>query len=95
MPKYIKPTINKNKITRGWKTGISSILLQSDLNKWRLSKLTKIDNLYIIYASAGLLQRSNIGFTEYKNKIFKNNWHINLRACDTAPLYHFPSPITG
>ena len=57
--------------------------------------MTKIDNLYIIYASAGLLQRSNIGFTEYKNQIFTNNWHINLRACDTAPLYHCPSPITG
>ena len=33
MPKYIKPTSNRNNITRGCKTCISDMLLQSDLNK--------------------------------------------------------------
>ena len=75
---------NRNKITCGCKIYISSVLLQSDLNKWRLSHLSKLDNLYINYASNRLLQISKNYFIEYKNKIFPNNSHINLRACDAA-----------
>ena len=37
-PKYIKPTSNRNKIKRGCKTYIRAMLLQSDLNKWIISK---------------------------------------------------------
>ena len=49
MPKYIKPMSNRNKITRGCETCISVMLLQSDLNKWRLSQLAKLDKVYINY----------------------------------------------
>ena len=34
--KHIKQTINVNNITCGFETCISSMSLQSDLNKWRL-----------------------------------------------------------
>ena len=55
MPKYIRPMSNRNNITRGCKTSISAMLLQSDLNKWRLSQLAKLDKLYIDSASTILL----------------------------------------
>ena len=51
MPKYIQPMRNRNNITCGSRTCISAMLLHSDLNKWRLSQLTKIDKLCINYAS--------------------------------------------
>ena len=44
--KYIKPMSNRNKIICGWKTCISAILLQSDLNELKLSQLAKLDKLY-------------------------------------------------
>ena len=46
-PRYIKLTSNRNNITCGWKTYTSAMLLQSDINKWRLSQFSKHDNLYI------------------------------------------------
>ena len=48
IPKYIKPTSNINSIERGWETFISAMLLQSDINKWSLLQLEKIDKLYLI-----------------------------------------------
>ena len=54
----------KNKITCGCKTCISVMFLQSDLNKWRLSQSTKLDKLYINYASTRHLQISDNGFIE-------------------------------
>ena len=95
MPGYIKPMSNRYKIAYGWKTCISAILLQLDINKWRISKLEKLDNLYINYASTKFLHISNNDFIEYNNQIFPNNSHIHLRACDAASLYHCPSPIIG
>ena len=62
MPKYIKPTSNRNNITCGCKTCISSLLLQSDINKWRISKLAKLDKLCINSESARLLERPENGF---------------------------------
>ena len=56
MPKYIKTTSNKNKISCGYKTCIRAILLPSDLNKWMSSQLAKIDKLYTNYASTRLLK---------------------------------------
>ena len=47
MPKNIKPMNNRNNITCGGETCISAMLLQSDLNKCRLSQLAKLDKLYI------------------------------------------------
>ena len=38
MSKFIKPTSNRNKITRGCKTCKKEMLLKSDLNKWRISQ---------------------------------------------------------
>ena len=58
MPKYIKPMSNRNKITCGCKTCIRAMLLQSDLNKWRISQLAKLDKLYIDYSSTGIFERS-------------------------------------
>ena len=55
MPKYIKPMSNRNKITCGCKTCISAMLLQSDLNKWRISQLAKLNRLYMNSASTRLL----------------------------------------
>ena len=70
------------------------MLLQYDLNKWRVSKLTKLDNLYVNSASTRLLQRYNIDFVEYKNQIILDNFCIHLRACDAESSYNCPSPIT-
>ena len=94
MPKYIKPTRNRNKITCGWETCISAMLLWSDLNKWILSQLTKLDKLYINSASTRLLERSRNDFIEYKKQIFTDYSLIHLRACDDAS-YNCSSPITG
>ena len=60
------------------------MLLQSDLNKWRLSKLAKIIKLYINSASTRLLKISNIYFIEYKNQRIPNNLFIHLRAYDSV-----------
>ena len=38
MPVYIKPMSNINHITRGCKTCITAMLLQLDINKWRISQ---------------------------------------------------------
>ena len=54
-PKNMKPMIDRNNITCGCETCISAMLLQSDLNKWRISKLAKIDKVYRNYASTRLL----------------------------------------
>ena len=95
MPKYIKPMSNRNNITSGCKTCISAMLLQSNLNNWRLSQLAKLDKLYINSASSRLLQISKHYIIEYKNKIFPNNSHIHFRTCDAASSYNCPYPITG
>ena len=42
MPKHINPTINRNKITCRCETCIIDMLLESDLNKWRLKKLADL-----------------------------------------------------
>ena len=47
----IKPVNKKNKITRICKTCISSMLIQSDLNKWRLITIEKLDKLYIKFCT--------------------------------------------
>ena len=86
--------ININNITRGCKTCIIDMLLQSDINKWRISQLAILDKLYINSTSTRLLQRPNNGFIQYKNQKIPNNSHINLRACDAASSYNFPSLIT-
>ena len=54
--------------------------------------MSKLDKLYINYASTRLLQRSKIDFIEYNNQIFPNNSHIHLRVCDDASSYLCPSP---
>ena len=95
MPKYIKPISNRNKIICGHKICISDMLLQSYLNKWRISKVDKLENLYMNYASNRFLQRFKNDFIQYKNDIFTNNLHIYLRACDAASSYHCPYSITG
>ena len=71
------------------------MLLQSDLNKGRLSQLAKLDKLYINSASTRILKRCKNDFIEYNNQIFTNKIHINLIACDAASSYHFTSTITG
>ena len=70
---------NRKKITGGCETCISAILLQSDPNKWMLSHLAKLDEVYINYTSPRLLQIYKIDFIGYNNQIFPNNSHINLR----------------
>ena len=52
---YIKLMNNMNCITCGLEACISAMLLQSDLNKCRLSQLVKHDKLYINYASTKIL----------------------------------------
>ena len=47
MPKYLKPMNNINNITRECEICIRAKLLQSDLNKWKLSQSAKYDKLYI------------------------------------------------
>ena len=95
MPKYMEPMSNRNKVICRCKTWISAILLQSDLNKCRISRLSKFDKLYINSASTRLLERSKNNFIEKKKQISPNDSHKHLRACDAASSYRFPSPITG
>ena len=71
------------------------MLLQSDINKWRLSQLAKLDHVYIYSASTRLSQISKNDFIQYNNQILPNNSHIHLRSCDDESSYHCPSPITG
>ena len=47
IPKYVKPMRNRNNITYVCVTCIIAMLLQSDINKWRLSQSAKLDKLYI------------------------------------------------
>ena len=84
MPEYVKSMGNRNNVTCGCETCISAMLLQSDLNKWRSTKLAKIDQLYINESSTKLLKRSNKYCIEYKNHIFPNDKHIHLIAYDHA-----------
>ena len=94
MPKYIKPISNRYNITCGYETYIIAMLLQSDLNKWRISQVDKLDKFYMNSASTIILKRPKNYFISYKNKIFPNNSHIHLRACDAVSSYHCPYPIT-
>ena len=71
------------------------MLLQYDLNKWRLIKLEKLDNLYINAASTRLLQRSKKYYIAHKNQIFPKKSQIHIRALNAAPSYYFPAPIIG
>ena len=95
MAKHIKPTSNINIITCGYETCISTMLLNSGLNKWQLTQLAKLDKLYINAASTRILQRSKIYYIGYRNKIFPDNSNIHLRACNDASSYHCPFPILG
>ena len=90
MPKYIKLMSKINKIKSGYGTCISSMLLQLDLKKWRLSQLSKLDKLCINSASTRILQISKNCFIEYNNQIFPNNPPIHLIACDSASSYNVP-----
>ena len=51
--------VNRNKITCEGETCISTMLIQSDPKKCRISKLSKLDKLYNNSASTQILQRSN------------------------------------
>ena len=73
-----------NMIKCGCEKCVSSVFHQSDLNKWRLSELLKLDKLYIDYESTRLLHISNIDIIEYNIQIFPNNAYIYSRACDAA-----------
>ena len=64
MPEYIKPMSNRNNVTCRCENCIIAMLLQSDINKWRISKLAKLDRLYIISESNRLLERSRNDFIE-------------------------------
>ena len=57
IPNYIKPTRNINNITCVCETYISDMLLKSYLNKWKISKLAKIYELYINPASTRLKKK--------------------------------------
>ena len=48
MPKYIKPTSNRNKITCEYKTCLIAMLFQSYLNKGRWSKFPKLISYILI-----------------------------------------------
>ena len=76
MEKYIKPMSNRNKITCGFKTCISDMLLQSYLNKWRISQWSKLNKLYINSTSTRISERSNNDCIEYKKRISPNDSHI-------------------
>ena len=45
-PKHRNPTINRNNIICGCETCMSTILLQSDLNKWWLIQLKQLISVY-------------------------------------------------
>ena len=84
MPKYIKLTRNRNKITCICKTCVSNMLLQSYLNKWRISQLAKLEKSYINSETTRILEIYKNYFIKYKKQIFPNDSYIHLRACDDA-----------
>ena len=77
MQNFIKPISDRKNITCVYKTCISAMLIQSDLNTWRISQLAKLDKLYIHFALNRLLERSKNDFIEYKKHIFPNDSHIH------------------
>ena len=87
--------IQRNNIKRRFKTCISAMLLQSYINKWRISQLTKLDYLYITYALTRLLEISKNDFVEYKKQITPNYSHVHLRACDDTSPYNCSSTMIG
>ena len=58
MPKHIKLKSNTDKTIFVCETCISAMLLQSGLNKWRLSQLSELENLYITTSPTRLLKIS-------------------------------------
>ena len=56
--------ININNIACRCETCISAMLLQSDLNIWRLPQFSKLDQLYINSESTRILQRYKIDIIE-------------------------------
>ena len=93
MPKYIKTMRNRNNITCVCKTFISSILLQSCINKWRISQLDKLGDLYLYRLD--FYKYPRIVLLNTRIKYFQNNSHINLRACGAESSYHCTSPNNG
>ena len=85
--------INRKNITCRCEICISVMLLKSYISKWRISRLDKLDKLYINYTPTRLLEISKNDFIEYKKRIFPNYSHIHLRSCDAASLYNCYSTI--
>ena len=94
-PKHINPLRNRINIACVCETCISDMLLQYDLNKWRLKQLSNFEKIYIYAASTRLLKISKKYDYEYNNQIFPKNSHIHIKVNDDAPSYHCPSPIPG
>ena len=84
MQKHMNSTRNRNKISCGCETCISAMLLQYDLNKWRLTQLEKSKKLYIIVASTRILQIPKKNYDQCNNQIFPNNSDIHIRACNAV-----------
>ena len=64
IPKHIKLTSNTDNIIFVCETCISAMLLQSDLNKWRLSQLSKLEKLFINTSPTRLLEISKKYYIE-------------------------------
>ena len=69
-PKHINPLRNRINIACVCETCISDMLLQYDLNKWRLKQLSNFEKIYIYAASTRLLKISKKYDYEYNNQIF-------------------------
>ena len=89
MPKHINPITAINNMTYRCKTCISAMLLRSDLNKWRLTTLEKLDRLYINSISTAPFHISKIDFFKYNNQIFPNKTHKSKILWCYVIIYFF------
>ena len=77
MTRKIKPKINQNKVTRGFEIFISSMLLQSDLNKFQLRLLIKFDYMFQNSAPIILGQKMKYIYKAYRYEVYIKGFQNN------------------
>ena len=68
--------INQNKVTCDLETFIGSIMLQSELNSCRLSRITTSDNMFQNTESTCSSNKMKYFYEVYSNNVYPNGHHI-------------------
>ena len=80
IPININLIINRNNITCGSETCISSVLLYYIFNKWQSRIMSEFDHLFQNDESTQIAQIMKDIYEGYRSKIYPNNSHIHHRA---------------